>query len=177
LVIHPERFGLAILGNCIETGFGEDKHGAAAFRLEPELDKCRRLFRIIDLGIDRIGMPGERKQPFGLHLLHGRFPSDWLVARIGQMARRDPPRGKRSVELPPKPFAKLAVVRQRTPDPGRRGVEFDAFFDAIGHTQPPGCGSLWRGLAECATILLRMTGQAPAATSGTRRTSSPEWAR
>ena len=39
-----------------------------------------------------------------------------------------------------KPLAKLAVIRQRTPDPRNRGLQFNALLNSVIHLkQPPGC--------------------------------------
>src|SRR5262245_23120986 len=117
-VVHSECLKPAILGNCIKSGFPQKKNGAAVLRLEPELDQGRRLARGVDRGIDRIGVPAKRKEPLGLHLLHRRLPLDVLVAGMSDAASRNLSRHEWSLQLHPKPFTKLAVVRQRAPDTG-----------------------------------------------------------
>src|SRR3984893_10941095 len=155
-LIHAECFNPTVFGNCIKSGFREEQNGATIFRFKPELDQGRGFIRIVNCGIDRIWVPRERKEPLGLHLLHRRFPPYVLVARIGDVAARYLARHKWRIELHPKPFAELTMVRQRTPDAGYRCLEFDTFLYAIAHTQPPGCVLIWRSRRERATILLRL---------------------
>src|SRR5271157_911080 len=89
--------------------------------------------------------PCEGKEPFGFHFLHDGLPFDVLVARIGNMAPRHLTRYKWAIQFHAKPFAKLAVIRQRTPDPRNRCLEFDALLDTVVHVkQPPGCILAWR---------------------------------
>src|SRR5208337_1339175 len=58
----------------------------------------------------------------------------------GNMAARHLTRYEGAVQFHAKPFAKLAVIRQRTPDPRNRCLEFDALLDTVVHVkQPPGC--------------------------------------
>src|SRR4051794_7635944 len=58
-LVHPKGFDAPVLGNGIEARLGEDEQSAAIDRLEPELDQGGWLARIVDRGVDGIGMPGE----------------------------------------------------------------------------------------------------------------------
>ena len=62
-------------------------------------------------------MPGKREEPLGLHLLHHCLPFEVLVPRIGNLASRHLTRYERPIQFHAKPFAKLTVVREGTPDP------------------------------------------------------------
>src|SRR3954471_13188788 len=85
-------------------------------------------------------MPGKREQPFGLHCLHHRRPLDVFVTGMGNLTTRDLPWYKRAIQFHAKPLAKLAMVRQRTPDARNRRLEFNALLNTVAHfMQPPGC--------------------------------------
>src|SRR5580698_4843874 len=109
-------------------------------------------------------MPGERKEPLMLHFLHDRFPFDVLIARIRNLAARNLTRHKRSVQLHPKPFAKLAVIGERAPDSRNRRLELDALLNLntiIHHRQPPGCILYGPGTKKqsqgCTSVLTYLT--------------------
>ncbi len=117
------------------------KQRAARGLLQPEFDQRGRFLRVVDFGIDGIRVPGEGKEPFGLHLLHHGLPFDVLVARVGNMAARDLARHERAIQFHAKPFAELTVIRQRAPDPRNRRLEFNSLLNSIVaiFRQPPGC--------------------------------------
>jgi hypothetical protein len=145
LIVHAEGLVATMARNLVEAGFREHEERAARDCFQLEFDEGRLLVRIVHLGIDRVGAPGEREQALGLHFLHGRLPDHVLIAGMGDAAARDLARLERALELDPKPFAELPVIRQSPPDAGDGGLQFDAFFDAITHRQPPGCRSVWLG--------------------------------
>ena len=80
-VIHAECFDAAVAWDFVETRLSEQKQCAALGLLQPEFDERGRLLRIIYFGIERIRVPSEGKEPFGLHFLHDGFPFHVLVAR------------------------------------------------------------------------------------------------
>src|SRR5208282_3274847 len=132
-VIHAECFEVSAAGYLVEAGLREQKQCPTCGLLQSEFHERGRLLRIIYLGVDAIRMPGKRKEPLGLHFLHDRFPFDMLIARMSNLAARDLTRYKRAVQLYAKPLAKLAVIRQRTPDPRNRRFEFNTLFNAVIH--------------------------------------------
>src|ERR1700739_225747 len=139
-VIHAERFEATIAGDLIEAGLREQKQCACGRFFEPEFDKCGRLFRVVFVLIDRIGMPCERKKPFGFHFLHDGLPFKVLIAGVGDVAAGNFAGHEWAVEFHAEPLAEFAVVGEGTPDAGDRSFEFDTLFDAvIFHMQPPGC--------------------------------------
>src|ERR1700716_2271311 len=84
--------------------------------------------------------PCERKELFGFDFLHDGLPFDVLVAWIGNMATRHLTRYKWAIQFHLEPLAKLAVIRQRTPDPRNRRLELNALLDSVIHSmQPPSC--------------------------------------
>src|SRR5262249_15874726 len=116
-VIHAECFEAAVAGDILETGLREQKQCAARGLLQPEFDERRRLFRVIYIGIDGIWVPGEGKEPFGLHFLHDGLPFEVLVARVGNLPTRDLTWYERAIQFHAKPLAELTVICQCTPDP------------------------------------------------------------
>src|SRR5262245_19996569 len=150
-LIHAVGLKAAVLGNGIEARFGDDEERPLALWLEPELDPSGRLRAVVDRGIDGIGMPGERKQTLGLHGLNHGLPFHMLIARIGDLAARQPAHLEGRLELDAKPGSELTVVGQRAPYARDRRLEFNPFFDPICHAQPPGCQSIWPRPGRCAT--------------------------
>src|SRR5262245_13135366 len=76
-------------------------------------------------------MPGEREQPFRLHILHHGLPLEVLVAGIGDASSRNLSRDEGAVQRDAKPFAEFAMIRQRAPDPRDRCAELETLLDAI----------------------------------------------
>src|SRR5271167_813848 len=139
-VIHAECFEATVAGDLVEAGLHEQKQRTLCGLLQPEFDERGRLFRVIYVGIDGIRMPGEGKEPFWLHFLHDGLPFDVLVARMGNLATRDLTRYEWAIQFHTKPLAELTVIRQCTPDPPRRGLEFNTLLNTVVHIkQPHGC--------------------------------------
>src|SRR4029077_17441640 len=132
-VIHAERLEAAVAGNLVEAGLGEQKQCAGRGLLQPEFDERGHLLRVIYFGIDSIRMPSEGKKSFGLHFLHNGLPFEVFVAGIRNLAARDLTRHKRAIQLHPKQFPKLTVVRYASPDPRNWRLEFNAFLNAVIH--------------------------------------------
>jgi len=78
-VIHAERFEPALARKLVETRLDDSQQSPCQGALQGELDERRRLVGVILVRIDRIGIPGEREQPLGLHFLDDRLPSDVLI--------------------------------------------------------------------------------------------------
>src|SRR5271169_1131628 len=147
-VISAECFEAAVAGDLVEAGLGEQKQCTARGLLQPEFDQGGRLLRIIYFGVHGIGMPGKRKESFGLHALDDSLPFNVLVARIGNMATRHLTRYEWAIQFDAKPLAKFTVIRQRAPDPRNRSLELNSFPDTVIRfhlKQPPGCILVWRG--------------------------------
>jgi hypothetical protein len=62
-LISAECLQSAFAGDLVEARLGEQKQSAVAGLLQREFNQRWGLVRIIDVGIDRVGMPGERKYP------------------------------------------------------------------------------------------------------------------
>src|SRR5580692_3926128 len=59
-VVAEKGFAAAGIGNVIEAGLGKpEERAAGSGGLEAEFDEGRDFFGVIDVGIDRVGMPGE----------------------------------------------------------------------------------------------------------------------
>src|ERR1700690_1644646 len=111
-------------------------------------------------------MPGEGKEPFGLLLLHDRLLFDVLVARMSNLATRDLAGYELAIQFHTEPLAKLAVIRERTPDPRNWRLEFNALLDRVVHVkQPPGCILAWRGAKS--NPLGALSSRPPRGVSGT----------
>src|ERR1035437_2409783 len=135
-VVAPERFKAPLAGNAFEAGLGEQKQSTVRRGLKPELHQRRGFSRIVKRRVDRIRMPGERKEPLGLHFLNDGFPLEVLIARISDVAARDLTRDKRAVQLHTKPFPKLTVISEGPPYPRNRRLELDMFLYLVGHLIP-----------------------------------------
>jgi len=138
-VIHPERVEATLAWEPVETRLDDAQQGPRRDALQCELDERWRLTRIILVGINRVGMPGEREQPLRLNFLDHSLPSEMLVTGIGYLPTRNLPRHKWPVQSDAEPCAEFVMIGQRSPDAGDWGLEFDGLFDAITHAQPPGC--------------------------------------
>src|SRR5882762_6636911 len=139
-VIHAERFVAAVAGDLVEAGLAEHKQCAGRGLLQPEFDERGRLLRVILLGINGIGMPGEGKEPFRLYFQNHGLPFDVLVHRVGNVAARNLARYEWPIQFHSKPLAKLTVIRQRAPDPRYRRRKFNALLNLVIHRkQPPRC--------------------------------------
>src|SRR5262249_5647039 len=130
-IVHTEGFGPAGRWDLVETGLGEDEQRAVLGLLQPEFHERGCFLRVVHRWIDGIGMPGERKQSFRLHVLHHDLPLEVLVAGIGNVSPRDLSRDEGAVERHAKPLAELAMIRQRAPDPGNWRSELETLLDAI----------------------------------------------
>src|SRR5262245_1779366 len=132
-LVHAERLVATVGGQFVEARLDDTQARPALGRLKHELDQRRRLLGIILARLDRVGVPGEREQPLGLDLLHGRLPAQVLTARIGHPAARHLPRHERPFEFGTEPGPEFAIVCQRPPDAGHRRLELDGLLDAITH--------------------------------------------
>ncbi|SPE26429.1 hypothetical protein SBA2_30094 [Acidobacteriia bacterium SbA2] len=138
--IHAVRFVAAVARDLVEAGLGEQQQRTARSLLQPEFDQGGRFFRVIDLGIDGIRVPGEREETFRLHFLDHRFPFDVFVPRVSDVTARDLARHEGALQFHAKPLAELAVIRQGAPDPRNRRLQLNALLDSVFHVvQPPGC--------------------------------------
>ena len=140
-VVHPECFEPALGRELVETRFDDAQQGRRRDALTRELDERRRLTGIILAGINRVGMPGEREQPLGLHFLNHGLPAEMLISGIGYLPAGNLPRHEWPIQSDPEPRAELVMIGQCAPDAGHRGFEFDGLLDAITHAQPPSCSS------------------------------------
>src|SRR5262249_46503260 len=61
-----EGFGAAVERNLIEARLRDRQHRAPRSLFELEDNECRRLLRVVDVRIDRIGMPSIGEQPLWL---------------------------------------------------------------------------------------------------------------
>src|SRR5262249_40343291 len=138
-VVHAQCLVAAFCRDSVEARFDHAQQGPGRGLLQRKLDQCRLLAGIVVALVLRVGMPGEREQPLGLHLLDHRLPAILLMARIGDLPARDLAWHERPLQPHAEPATEFAMISQRPPDPGHRGLEFDGFFEAIGHMQPPGC--------------------------------------
>src|SRR6266446_9681868 len=121
-VIHAECFEPALARELVETRLDDAQQGPRRDAVQRKLDECGRLAGIVLVRIDRIGVPGEREQPLGLHFLDHGLPSHMLIAGIGYLPMRDPPRHEGPVQPDAEPRAELVMIGQRSPDAGYRGL-------------------------------------------------------
>ncbi len=138
-VVHAIGLRAPVRGDLVEAALDDTQTRAVCRRLECELDQRLRLPRVVDVGIDRVGMPGQREQPFRLHLLDDDVPANVLVTRICDLAGRRLSRNKRSFDLHAEPLSELAIVGESFPHARHRGLQVDGLFDTVRHTQPPCC--------------------------------------
>src|SRR5438105_3104456 len=139
-IVHAECFSAAVAGYFVEAGLRDQQACAARDLFEAEFDQSGCLIRVIFFGVDGIKLPGERKDPFGLHFLHDGLPFEVLAARIGNLPTRDLTRYEWAIQFHTKPLAKLPVIRQRTPDARNWRLEFNALLNmVVQFTQPPSC--------------------------------------
>src|ERR1700730_9293688 len=138
-VVHAEGFEPALARELVETRLDEAQQSPRRDAPQGKLDECWRLTGVVLFRIDRIGMPGEREQPLGLHFLDDRLPPDMFIAGIVYLPAGNLSRHKGPVQPDPEPRTELVIIGQRPPDAGNRGVELDGLFDAISHVQPHGC--------------------------------------
>src|SRR6267378_7571402 len=106
-------------------------------------------------------MPGEGKDPLGLHFLHDGLPFEVLVARIGDLATRNLTRQERAIQFHPKPLAKLTVIRQGTPDPRNWCLEFNALLNMVVHLNATSGLHLSVPRHKTATLWLRFLCRTP----------------
>src|SRR5262249_41297187 len=84
-LVHAVGLKPTFLWNGIEARFGEDEERPLTLWLEPEFDPGGRLRCVVDRGVDGVGMPGKRKQTFGLHGLNHGLPFHMFITRIGDL--------------------------------------------------------------------------------------------
>src|SRR6266550_3899502 len=132
VVVHAERFGATGERDAIEPGLDDGERGAARGVLESKLDQRGGLGRVVDGGVDGVGVPAIREVPLRVDALDQQFQCHVLVARYGHPALDRPALGEGALELDAEPGAELCRVSQGAPHAGAGGAEHDAFFDAIG---------------------------------------------
>src|SRR5580704_1392053 len=130
-IIHTKRLTPAVRGNFIEARLRKLQQRTSSGFLKFEFDQSGCFARVVLLGIDRIGVPGEGEEPLVLHLLNNRLPSEVFVPRIGDLAMRNLPWREGAIYFDTEPLTKLLIVRERAPHAGYWCLEFNAFFDTV----------------------------------------------
>src|SRR6185437_4708443 len=81
LVVCFESLFIAVRRQVVEAALGEVQSSAAFFRgLQVEFDKGGYLFGVIDVRVDRVGMPGKGEILRWIDLLNDDPPGDLLVS-------------------------------------------------------------------------------------------------
>src|SRR2546427_12251296 len=132
VVVHAGRFGAARERDAIEPGLDDRERGATRGFLESELDQRGGLGRVVDGGVDGVGVPAIREVALGVDALDQHFQCHVLIAGYGHPALDRLALGKGALELDAEPGAKLCRVREGAPHARAGGAEHDPFFDAIG---------------------------------------------
>src|SRR6266516_1925684 len=132
VVVHAERFGATGGRDAIEPGLDDRQFSAAVRFLERELDQRGGLGRVVQSGIDGVGVPAIGEVPLRFNALDQHFHRHKLVVRYGHPASNRLALGKRALEFDPEPGAELFRVRKGAPHAGAWGFEHDPFFDPIG---------------------------------------------
>src|ERR1044072_3775480 len=114
-IVHAKCFIAALGRYFVKSGFHDSQPGSSRGLLQRELDQRGRLAGIVLVGIDGVGMPGEREQPLRLHALHDRFPVEMLVTRVGNVPARDLAWDEWAFKPDPEPSAELAMVGEGGP--------------------------------------------------------------
>src|SRR5437868_3642938 len=159
LVVHPERLGTAGEREAIEAGFHHLELRAVRDLVQLEDDQRLRLGGVIDLRVDRVRVPAEREEAFGLHPVDRDLELEAFVSLRGDRAPHLLAGREGIAEAGAKPCAEFLRVRDGAPDARTRGLEDDLLLDPIrltGHAQPPGCASYTGGRPH-ATVWLRLS--------------------
>src|SRR5262245_1909451 len=107
-LVHPEGLVPARGRDPVEARLRNGQPGAASLRRrQPELDERRGLRGVVDVEIDRVGVPAEREQALPLHALDQDLHPHVLVSGICDATPHRLPLGKRLVELHAEPGAEL----------------------------------------------------------------------
>src|SRR6185436_14476962 len=69
-IVHAKRFRAARERNVLEAGLAQQQPRAARRLLQAELHQGGRLFGVVHLRIDRVGVPAIREIALGFHLLN-----------------------------------------------------------------------------------------------------------
>src|SRR5881227_255602 len=139
VVVHAERLGTTGGREAIKPGLDNRERGAALCVLERELDQRGGLGRVVDGGVDGVGVPAIREVALRVDALDQHFQRHMLVARYAEPAPDRLALGKRALEFDPEPGAKLFGVRQGAPHARAWGAEHDPFFDPIRAHRVVGC--------------------------------------
>ncbi len=149
VVVPAIRFQAASQRNPIEPRFYNCEQ--RPFRGVGELkhDQSGGLRGVVELRVNRVGVPAPREELFGFHALDGDLERNVLVAGVRDLSAEASPWRERSFERHAKPSAELLCIRQRAPDSGPGSAQDKPFFDAVGgiYVQPPGCrlaGLIWK---------------------------------
>src|SRR5437763_16541639 len=81
VVVHAERLGTTRERDAIEPGLDNRERRAAPCFLELELDQRRGLGRVVDGGVDGVGVPAIREVALRVNALDQHFQRHMLVAR------------------------------------------------------------------------------------------------
>src|SRR5260370_4394441 len=173
LLVRRERLRPARQRDSIEAGLGNGQHDSIRHFLQSKDDERRRLGGIVDAAFDGEGMPPEREQPLGLHLLDSDLERHAFVFLLGigdlgidgrrydHSAHAGSWR-ERAIELHAEPGSELFRVGQRAPNPFPRCSQNNCFLDTVcAHVQPPGCRLAAPG-TKCNQKVARSKGQDPA---------------
>src|SRR5262245_5022628 len=143
VVVHAERLIAAAHRNLVEPGLDDGQQRTFIAFLQPELDKCRRLLRIILRRIDRVRVPSPGEVAFGVNPLDEYVHRQVFVTGMRDLAPDVCAFDERSLQLDAEPAAELVGVGEGAPHPRPRGAQHNLFLDSIGrrrdHMQPPGC--------------------------------------
>jgi hypothetical protein len=132
-VVAEKGFAAAGIGNVIEAGLGKpEERAAGSGGLEAEFDEGRDFFGVIDVGIDRVGMPGEGEVLLRVDLLDDGAPGEVFVARPGDHPACFFADGEGRFQVDAEPCAELAVIGEGAPDTGDRRGDLDLLLNAVG---------------------------------------------
>src|SRR5262249_8336784 len=137
-----ERLGAAMQWNFVETGFGNRQENAGVFLLQFKSDERHGLFRVIDLGIDGVRMPFNRKNSLGLNFLDKEMnrsafirllhPGGFFIdSRAGNHTLDGLASCKGTVYTHTKPCPEFFRICYGTPDSVQRRVEKDRLDDFV----------------------------------------------
>src|SRR5436309_824917 len=112
---HAERFGATGERDAIDPRLDDGERGGARGVLERELDQRGGRGRVIDGGVDGVGVPAIREVALGLDALDQQFQRHTLVAGYGQPPSDPFAFGERALEFDPEPGTELGRVSQGAP--------------------------------------------------------------